>query len=331
MSAVNATNMIPAIAQLSTAMLLGVAAVWGGTASAQDTAFPSPPAGPAMDKSWDAELQGLIAGVLPKFRQFEYFDQETGLTVPYNLFVPDGSEASGALPLVYFIADASVVGQDVGAPLEQGHGGLIWASEADQERHPSYVLVPEFPEVILDDHDGYVTTDYVDVAARLVRSVAAGIGADPGRIYATGQSMGCMTLMYLSAQDPDLFAAQLFVSGRWEAGALGNLADETFFYIVAAGDPKASAGQRELHAALTAQGAGIGSATWDAGWSEAEMSGAVSALVAEGNPINFVTFGEGTVMLEGVETPGGSGEHMYSFDPAYGIQAVRDWLFQQSG
>lgn len=315
---------------LAAAALPGASPMWGGVASAQDASFPAPPGGPTIDKSRDRELQDMIAQVLPRFRQSTYVDEQTGLTVPYNLFVPEGAGTGGPLPLVYFIADASVAGQGVTAPLEQGYGGLIWATEADQERRPSFVLVPEFPEVILDDHDGYVMTEYVDLAARLVRSVAAEVGADPGRIYATGQSMGCMTLMYLTAQNPDLFAAQLFVSGQWDTRTLTGLADAKFFYVVAEGDPKASAGQRELRAALEAEGAEIGSAVWDAGRSGVAMSDAVSALVSEGHPINFVSFEEGTVMPEGVQTPGGSGEHMYSFDPAYEVEAVRSWLFEQS-
>ena len=42
------------------------------------------------------------------------------------------------------------------------------------------------------------------------------------------------------------------------------------------------------------------------------------------------TFKEGTTLAEGQSAGGGAGEHMTSFDYAYKIGAVRDWLFQQS-
>lgn len=58
--------------------------------------------------------------------------------------------------------------------------------------------------------------------------------------------MGCMTLMYLSAEYPDLFAGQLFVSGQWDVSTLKPLANQNFFYIAAEGDEKASTGQEEL-------------------------------------------------------------------------------------
>ncbi|WBU57565.1 hypothetical protein [Paracoccus sediminicola] len=304
--------------------------IGGGAAFGQEFSMSGPPSGGAIDKSGDEALQALIQDVAPDFKQLEYMDEETGLTLPYNLFVPEGVSEGEALPLVYFIADASVVGQQVTAPLEQGYGGLIWASDAMQDEHPAIVLVPEFPEVIIDDHDGFQRSDYVGVAERLVRSVAADQGADTDRIYATGQSMGCMTLMYLSAENPDLFAAEMFVSGQWDPAELTGLADETFFYIVAAGDPKASAGQAELRTALQTDGVSVSSAEWDADWSQEELSQATEELVSQGSRLNFVTFTEGSVMPEGVATPENAGEHMYSFDPAYRIDAVRDWLFAQS-
>ncbi|MCZ9339283.1 hypothetical protein NGM37_16035, partial [Streptomyces sp. TRM76130] len=73
--------------------------------------------------------------------------------------------------MVLYIADSSLVGQDVTAPLDQ-YGALIWASEEDQALHESLVLVPEFPEVILDDHGSFTMTDYVEMTKRLVEAVA---------------------------------------------------------------------------------------------------------------------------------------------------------------
>ena len=104
--------------------------------------------------------------------------------------------------------------------------------------------------------------------------------------------MGCVPLMLISAEHPELFAAQLLLSGQWDISQLAPLAEQTFFYTAAEGDAKASKGQVDLHAALTAQGADIGTATWDATWTQDQMSEAVSALLAEGHPINFATFAE---------------------------------------
>ncbi|MFZ5969574.1 MAG: hypothetical protein ACOYVK_20635 [Bacillota bacterium] len=284
--------------------------------------------GGAVDKSSDTELQSMISEVEGKFKQFEFKDPDTGKTVPYNLYIPDDYDSSKSYPLVLFIADSSVVGKDNTAPLTQGYGGIIWVTKEEQEKHESFVLVPQYPEVIIDDHGSFTTTDYVEITARLLNSVTSSYNIDENRLYGTGQSMGCMTIMYLSAEHPDLFAAQLFVSGQWDVSKLGPLANQKFFYIAAAGDQKASTGQTELLAALQKEGASISTATWDATWSADKFTTAVKSILSEGKNINFVTFELGTVLPEGV--PVGTSEHMYSFDYAYKIEGVRDWLFNQT-
>ena len=53
-------------------------------------------------------------------------------------------------------------------------------------------------------------------------------------------------------------------------------------------------------------------------------------MLEKGNKANFVTFSAGTTLAEGQTAMAGAGEHMTSFDYAYKIEAVRDWLFEQS-
>lgn len=284
--------------------------------------------GGAIDKSSDTELQSLITDVEGKFQQFEYTDKETGYTVPYNLYIPEDYDDSKSYPLVLFIADSSVVGQDTTAPLTQGYGGLVWASEEEQAKHASFVLVPEYPEVIIDDHDSFTTTDYIELTKRMLESVMSEYNLDNSQIYGTGQSMGCMTIMYLSAKYPELFTAELFISGQWDISELEPLADQKFFYIAAAGDDKASVGQTEVESMLDKASVSYSAAQWDATWSGEEFDTAVASILSGGNNINIATFKLGTVLPEGVEV--GTSEHMYSFDYAYKIEAVRDWLFSQT-
>ncbi|HMQ55124.1 MAG TPA: PHB depolymerase family esterase, partial [Anaerolineae bacterium] len=284
--------------------------------------------GGEIDKSGDAELQTMISEVVPKFEQFEYTDSETGLTLPYNLFIPDNYDPAKSYPLVTFIGDASTVGQDTSIPLTQGYGGLIWATATEQAKHESFVLVPAYPEVILDDHGSFTTTDYVELTVSLLNSVTGSYSIDTNRLYVTGQSMGGMTFLLLSAVYPDLFAAELFVSSQWDISTLENLASQKFFYIAAAGDEKASGGQAEVKDMLARAGISYSTAVWDATWSSDEFETAVASMRAEGNSINIATFELDTVLPEGVEV--GTNEHMYSFDYAYKVEDVRDWLFEQT-
>ena len=111
---------------------------------------------------------------------------------------------------------------------------------------------------------------------------------------------------------------------------LTGLEQEDFFYVVSAGDPKASAGQAELLALFDADGAACSRSEWSAQDDAETQNSAVAAMLAEGNSANFVTFTLGTTLAEGQSAGGGAGEHMTSFDYAYKLEAVRDWLFEQS-
>lgn len=314
-----ATDEVPATAEASAATESPMA---GG-----------PPAGGMMgggiDKSSDAELQALISEVAGKFQVFEYTDVETGKTLPYNLYIPADYDPSQSYPLVLFIADSSVVGRDITAPLTQGHGALVWAAEEEQAKHASFVLVPEFPEVIVDDHNGYVTTDYVEITARLLDSLMASYSIDENRVYGTGQSMGCMTVLYLSVTHPDLFAATVFVDGQWDINILQPLEGQKFFYFAAGGDQKASTGMSEVKSMFGNDGLAYSEITLNAKDASDSISAAVQGMIAQGNSANFVSWETGSVLPDGVSAQGAN-EHMYSFDHAYQVSAVRDWLFGQT-
>ena len=57
----------------------------------------------------------------------------------------------------------------------------------------------------------------------------------------------------------------------------------------------------------------------------AYLEGGVDALLAEGLGANMIRFETGTVFKEGQTGM----EHMASFNYAYKLTAVRDWLFEQ--
>lgn len=86
-----------------------------------------------------------------KFDQFAFQDDETGLTLEYNLFVPDDYDSSKKYPLLLFMHDASVTGRETTATLTQGLGAVIWASDYEQEKHPCIVLAPQYATVIADN------------------------------------------------------------------------------------------------------------------------------------------------------------------------------------
>ena len=285
-------------------------------------------AGGSVDKSSDTELQAILAEVQDKFQLLTYEDAETGTTLQYRLFVPENYDESVSYPLIQFIPDSSLVGKSAEAVLTQGWGGVVWATAAEQEKHPAFIVIPIFTETVVDDNFNH--SAQIEVAVRLIRQLTETYSIDTNRIYTTGQSMGGMTSFYLNLTYPDLFAASLFVGSQWDNSILNALEDKSFFYIVSAGDPKASAGQAGLMAVFDADSAAYSHAEWSAQDDADTQNAAVAALLSEGNNANFVTFTVGTTLAAGQAAGSGAGEHMTSFDYAYKIEAVRDWLFEQS-
>ncbi len=283
--------------------------------------------GGQADKSSDAELQAMIAEVAPKFQLLTYEDEETGTALQYQLYVPEDYDAGQSYPLIQFIPDASAVGRDADYVLTQGWGGLIWATEEEQAKHPAFVVVPVFTETVVDDDFNH--SEQIEVALRLIESLTEEYSIDTNRLYTTGQSMGGMTSFYLNATYPGLFAASLFVGSQWDNSILDVLEDDSFFYVVAAGDPKASAGQSGLMEVFDGDGAAYSCGEWSAQDDAGTQNAAVEALLAEGNGANFVTFTMGSTTTDGSAGGVGAGEHMTSFDYAYRLEAVRDWLFEQ--
>ena len=284
--------------------------------------------GGMQDKSSDTELQAMISEVAPKFELLTYEDAENGTSLQYQLFVPENYDASQTYPLLQFIPDSSVVGKDAEKVLTQGWGGLVFATEEEQAKHPSFVVVPVFTETVVNDN--FEHSEQIETAVRLIRSLTEQYSIDTDRIYTTGQSMGGMTSFYLNTAYPDLFAASLFVGSQWDNSILNVLEDKDFFYIVAAGDPRASEGQAGLKEVFDGDQAAYSSAEWSAKDPQKTQNAAVEAMLAEGNNANFVTFTLGSTTADGSTGNSMAGEHMTSFDYAYKIEAVRDWLYSQS-
>lgn len=279
--------------------------------------------GPGHDKPQSPELKAMIEETVPLFVQQEYHDDETGHTMQYNLFVPKEYDEGKSYPLIMFIGDASTVSPDVKAPLMQGYGGIIWVTEKEQAKHPCFVLVPQYSTVTVND--GFETSYEVEMTIRLIRSLMERYNIDAGRLYTTGQSMGGMMSMYFNVAHPDFFTASLYAGCQWDTSKMAHFADQKFFYVVAAGDPKASVGMAELKKVLAAGGASMSMGEWSAKLPREEQDARVRELTAEGNRNNFVTF-----TLKSVLAEDGSGhEHMSSFDYVYQLEAVRDWLFEQ--
>ena len=272
----------------------------------------------------------LIATYADKFEQKTYTDSESGLSITYNLYLPEGYDASGSYPMVVFIGDSSCAGSDATVSLTQGRGGLVWATEEWQSVYPTIVAVPTYPETILDDHGSYTTTEYVELTKRYIDYMSNEYAVDTNRIYGTGQSMGCMTTLILASEYPGLYAACMFVDGQWDISTLSGLENQTFVYFAAEDDERAWNGAQEVMSMFDADSASYKYAQWDGNWSVDELSAAAEKLFTADEDQYFISWKTGTIEANGGGMGGSSSYHMASFDYAYNCVAVMEWLFQQS-
>ncbi len=283
----------------------------------------TPGGGPVIDKTGDEVLQAMIKKEVPEFKQLQYKDAETGKTLNYNLFTPKNMDASKEYPLVLFMADASTPGTDVTRPLTQGYGALVWATDESQAKNPCYVLVPQYSGVAVND--AYEHTDEVDMVIRLLKSIVSEKNIDSNRLYTTGQSMGGMISMYYNITYPDIFAASLFVDCHWDTNKFGELVKHKFTYVTAGKEGSSFGNIQAVEDAAEKDGIKFEYASWSAKLPQAEQDSLAQAILDKGAPVNIINFTPKSVLPD----DGKGSEHMYSFDYAYKLSPVRDWLFRQ--
>ena len=302
------------------------------TASTSESADTAPAIGTVANTLAEDE-DTLIATYADKFEQKTYTDSESGLSITYNLYLPEGYDASASYPMVVFIGDSSCAGNDATVSLTQGRGGLVWATEEWQTVNPTIVAVPTYPETILDDHGSYTTTEYVELTKRYIDYMSGEYAVDTNRIYGTGQSMGCMTTLILASEYPDLYAACMFVDGQWDISTLTGLENQTFVYFAAEDDTNAWNGAQEVMSMFDTDSVSYKYAQWDGSWSVDELSAAAQELFNANEDQYFISWKTGTIEADGGSNGGpggGASYHMASFDYAYNCVAVMEWLFQQS-
>lgn len=250
--------------------------------------------------------ENLIATYADLFEQLTYTDEETGLSITYNLYLPENYDETKEYPMVVFIGDSSCAGTDATYSLTQGRGALVWATQEWQSAYPTIVAVPTYPETILDDHGSYTTTEYVELTKRFIDYMSDNYAVDTDRIYGTGQSMGCMTTLILASEYPDLYAACMFVDGQWDISLLEGLEGQTFVYFAAEDDTNAWNGAQEVMSMFDSDSVDYTYAQWDGTWSVDQLSEAADELFESGSTnAYFISWETGTV--EPKTSTGGSG------------------------
>ena len=286
-----------------------------------------------LDETAKANLEKVSNEVKDKYKEFTYTDDETGLSIDYGLFIPESyGKSNKVYPLIMFVGDATTTENTITQILENCIGSVIWATAEEQKKHECLVLVPTFNEKLIDDSNGNSTiSNYMDAIVRMIEKITNDYDIHKDKIYATGQSMGCMTSLYLTANNPDLFAATLLVDGQWDINEIQGIKDRKFIYFAAEGDKKALEGQTNVKNYLKENNVEYAEVyDVDAKDSAENLNKIADELFSKGLDKNFITWKLNSTYTNGESNGSMAGEHMTSFYYGYNIERVRDWLFEQS-
>ena len=265
----------------------------------------------------------IKAPVIESFSQFVYTDTN-GVSMPYNLYLPENYDPNKKYPLVFFVADASANINEVTTPLFQGNGATVFAEPKWQKKYECIVLAPQYTADLVDSI-GMMTTDEniwtpgLTLISNLLFDVIEKYSVDKNRIYGTGQSQGGMTNIAISDKYPDLFAAQYLVACQWNVDEMEAMKDKNLWITVCEGDTKAFPGMNSAVERWESLGSTITRNTecWDSKATVENLNKQVKNMIKI-NPnanINYTVFK--------------GGNHMYTWSFAYNIDAIREWLFSK--
>lgn len=263
-------------------------------------------------------------GVADRFFTQSYPDPESGQVMRCNLFRPVHCIPRQKYPLVLFLHDAGACSEELTAPLAQGNGAVVWARDAESGRRPCFVAAPLYTTPCVDDA-GRVGWE-VDATVRLVKALCKFYPIDPMRIYATGQSMGCMLLCEMLLRNPGFFAGSLLVAGQWDPARMARATAENLWAVVSNGDERAFPVMRACMAEIERAGGNVSRGHLDALSGASVLSEKIRRQNAEGCNANFTWFEERkSLALAGKQ------QHISTWAKTYDIEELRTWLFEQRG
>lgn len=259
----------------------------------------------------------------------EDFVQGSYKNLRYNLFTPKNKEPGKQYPLIMFIPDLSVNGDDPKMALAQGIGATVWAEPEEQAKHPCYVLAVQIPADVLLTNDDYIAAPELEDIKDLLDKVVAGNHVDRRRIYATGQSQGCMASCELNIRYPDYFAASMLISGHWDREKMIALSGKKFFFGLSSGGRGEFPCFNAITDGMEAKGVDVRRVhlNFREGW---EVNNAKVARMLEGNPtVGYVIFDEETAFPDDGTGNFPGRHHSRGWELSYQLAPARDWLLEQ--
>lgn len=258
--------------------------------------------------------------IVEEFRQFSFRGLSCNLYIPKNIHAP--------LPLVLFLHDASACGSDPLFTLLQGNGAVRFADRQSQKKHPCFVLAPQIAEGDILATDDFRVSRTLNIIRELITDMERRYPVDPNRIYAAGQSMGCMAVCELIVRNPDLFAASIAVAGSWDPGRMAQLKNPPLWIFVSQGDEKAYPGMNAVVRGMERTGSRIRRSRLLGSADPKILDARIRKIAAGTEQTRYTVFIGSSVVPPDVPVNPGA-VHNWTWPIVYESQALKDWLFRQ--
>jgi len=250
------------------------------------------------------------ADVYALFEEKVYEDAETGLTLPYELYVPSTYDESEEYPLVYVLHGAGQRNQSLDMVLKRYQSATTWAKDSEAGINECIVISPQIVPAdgngwtkFMIPYDGvgevenvYEFQDWSVAAHNLLQEVKAEYSVDEDRIYATGLSMGGFGSFAVAVAYPDEFAAIVPVCGGLDPEKAEVLKDKVAIWLYHAKDDPAV--PYDLYGATT-----------------------MAALDKAGVEYTATIYEAGEIFYPNAH---------FAWTPAYADKEMKAWLFEQS-
>jgi poly(3-hydroxybutyrate) depolymerase len=133
--------------------------------------------------------------------------------LPYRLFIPTNYSPAQKLPLVLFMHGAGESGSDNRYQLVGQTGALVFASETNQLKYPSFMVAPQCPM-----GSSWADSNIRLRVAGLMAALQSEFGIDADRLYITGLSLGGFGTWEYISRYTNMYAAAIPMSGADTTG-----------------------------------------------------------------------------------------------------------------
>nr|WP_231556615.1 prolyl oligopeptidase family serine peptidase [Thermotoga sp. 2812B] len=181
--------------------------------------------------------------IINDFLAFTFKDLETGVEIPYRLFVLKDLNPDGKYPLVVFLHGAGERGTDNYLQVAGNRGAVVWAQPRYQVVHQCSVLAPQCPlnsswfTLFTDKANPFNPEKLLLAVIKIIRKLLDEYNIDENRIYITGLSMGGYGTWGTIMNFPDLLAAAIPICGGGDVSKVERIKDIPIWVFHAEDDP----------------------------------------------------------------------------------------------